>query len=78
MAGGDIGSWGLFGGVLFGAAFLADFVGGDEEERDEGHGKEQDGGDAGKLLHFAVEQGQSGEDEEQMRAEDLEVRLCRG
>jgi len=68
---GDIGSGRLLR-VPFGAALFADFIRGDEKERDKSDREEQDGREAAELLHFAVEQGESSEDEEQMRAENLE------
>lgn len=55
--------------------YIAD---GDEKESDERHGDEGDGGPAVEICDFAIEQGQSEEDKEEMRAEDMERSLAEG
>jgi len=76
--GGNVRRGRFLGGVPFGATLFVGFVGGDQEERDERDGEQEDRGDPGELLHFADQQGETAEDEEKMRAEDLERGLAQG
>lgn len=63
--------------LLSGVAF-ANFARGDPYQRYESNGDEDDGGPALELLHFSVEQSEADEDEEEVRAEDLQRGFAEG